>query len=293
MLRHGAPISRWGVHVCAGLLGLAAYGAITAVRWRSARVVAPWLALVGLLAIGSTLLAPGIDGMQRWHELGPLRIHPSALLLPALLVFAAGWLARHWLATHALLLTVQLVHFAQPDAGQATALGFGAVTLALVDSRPRWRLLLVAVYLLSIVGTWLRFDPLPPAPFVEDIVPQAFALAPVVGVVGLVSLALFVFSPVLGAGSGRGLPASLALVGYFAGSIVATGLGEYPVPLLGFGTSPTVGAFLGLAALRRLQVAVGGSRGVAVPARQAPANDERPRSKSALKLALFRARAAA
>ena len=46
----------------------------------------------------------------------------------------------------------------------------------------------------------------------------------------------------------------MALVGYFTGALVAARIGEFPVPLLGFGASPTVGAFLGLAALRRLQL---------------------------------------
>lgn len=296
MIGQGAPTSRWGVHLCAGLLGLAAYGVMTAVRFWPARGVAWSSALAGLLAIGSTLFTSGIDGVQRWYELGPLRIHPSALLLPALLVFAAGPLAGHWLATHALLLALQAVHFVQPDAGQATALGVGAMTLVLVDSRQRWRLMLIVLYLLSIAGTWSRFDPLPPAPFVEDIVPQAFALAPLVGVAGLGSLALFVFSPVLGGGSGRSSSASVALVGYFAGSLVAALLGEFPVPLLGFGTSPTLGAFLGLAALWRSQAgAAEDSRGRgALKRRRAQAN-ELPPPKSPLRLttALLRARRAA
>jgi hypothetical protein len=129
----------------------------------------------------------------------------------------------------------------------------GATTLVLAEPGQRSKYLLACLYLASIVATWLRFDPLPPAAFVEDIVQRAFELAPVAGVAGLSSLALLVVSPLPAAGRGRALPAALGLSGYFAGSLVAARFGEFPVPLLGFGTSPTVGAFLGMALFRHFQ----------------------------------------
>jgi hypothetical protein len=190
------------------------------------------------------------------------------MLVPILLVFAAEQLGRHRLAVHALLLGLQAVHFAQPDAGQATALGLGVIGLLLSDPRQRFKVPLVCSYLITIAGTWLRFDPLPPVMFVEDIVPQAFALTPVAGVVALASLALFVLSPLLSSRERGPIAPAAALVGYFAGSLIGTSFGEFPVPLLGFGTSPTVGAFLGLAAFRRLQLASSDTQHCDVPQSQ-------------------------
>lgn len=60
--------------------------------------------------------------------------------------------------------------------------------------------------------------------------------------------------------------AAFGLAAYFAGSLVAPCFGEFPVPLLGFGSSPLVGAFLGLAALRR----VAGRAAEARPTETAP-----------------------
>jgi len=84
--------------------------------------------------VGGTLLADGIEGVRRWYELGPVRLHPSALVCPALLVAAARRLRERPGSVHALLLSVQLVHALQPDAGQATAFGLGA--LAVVAGTP-------------------------------------------------------------------------------------------------------------------------------------------------------------
>lgn len=274
MVGRQAPIDRWGVHLSAGLIGISLMGALELapplrppLRWM--------LAVAGWLAVASTLLAPGIEGMQRWHELGPLRLHPSALLTPALLIFAASS-ATHRAAAHALLLVLQAVHLAQPDAGQATALGCGALALLLVDTRQRSKLPLATLYVASIIVGWLRPDPLPPAAFVEDILKQAFALGVLVGFAALLSLALLLISPFAGEPARRRSPATSALFAYFLGALFAPVFGEYPVPLLGFGTSPVIGAFLGLAALNRLRSSLAQRRSdTATHHVDSPADDDR------------------
>jgi hypothetical protein len=249
MVFGGASVARWGTHLAAALLGLAAYAALTSVR-RRVPGIGVAVALLAFVAVATTLVSTGLDGVQRWHELGPLRMHPSALLTPLVLVVGAGRVLRRHIAVHATLLALQGVHYLQPDAGQSTALAFGAIAFVLADSRHRQRTLLVLTYLLSAAATWARFAPLRSAAFVEDIVARSFALAPAWGVVALVSLLVLVASPQLDEQTRRSRPAAVALSAYWAAAILVAGVGEYPVPLLGFGTSPTLGAFLALAALR-------------------------------------------
>jgi hypothetical protein len=108
----------------------------------------------------------------------------------------------------------------------------------------------------------MRLDPLPPAPFVEDIVAVAFRVTPLVGVLSLLSMIPIALAPLAIAPTRTADPnvknARTGLALYLAGTIVVPIFGEFPVPLLGFGPSPVVGAFLGLAALeimaRRAQV---------------------------------------
>jgi hypothetical protein len=162
-----------------------------------------------------------------------------------------------------MLTACQLVHLAQPDAGQATALGAaGAWVLLKGTTSPVARGLAIAIAASSGL-VWLLPDPLPPAPFVEDIVAVAFGVTPLLGVLSLLSMLPIALAPLTIAPPHTAEPSvSQARTGlslYLAGTIVVPFFGEFPVPLLGFGPSPVVGAFLGLAALsilaRRAHVA--------------------------------------
>ena len=248
------------------MIGLAAYAAVAAARVRVPESGALVAALLAVAAVASTVLTDGIAGVSRWLELGPLRIHPSAVLAPSLLVFAAVHASTRPKRAHLVMAMLQAVHVLQPDAGQATALGAGAVVVTLGGAPGPLRTGGALVYGLSIAAAWLRPDPLPPAPFVEDIVWRAFTLAPALGVLAVLSLLASTAAP-LASGRRASRPAPVlaqrALVAYFAGALLATALGEFPVPLLGLGPSPTVGAFLGLAALQRVRSGV--ARGAIAP----------------------------
>jgi hypothetical protein len=265
MLAGGAPLARWGVHLVSALFGWFAYLIVRRLPGDGGWTGSRWVALASVVVIGSTLLGSAIDGVLRWHLIGPLRLHCSALLTPVLIVMAAGAVKARPIATGLCLTACQLVHVAQPDAGQATALGVAAAWLLVKEaSSPVARALGIA-NAAAIAIAWMRPDPLPPAPFVEDIVAVAFRGAPLVGVVALLSMIPIVLAPLASTPASAAAPpgksARVGLALYLAGTIVAPAFGEFPVPLLGFGPSPVVGAFLGLAALdalvRRHQVATG------------------------------------
>lgn len=271
MIAAGAPRSRWALHLASGALGLLAYFAVLgACRARrrgsdgAPRPPAPaaagadlagWAAIVAALA--ATLLGEGVEGVRRWIRLGPVLLHPSALLSPLALVLAWRRMAHRPRSTLLALACIQSVHIAQPDAGQATA--FGAATLVLLFGR-RSRLgdgtaALAALLAAASVGVaWVRPDPLAPAPFVEDIVQRAFGIGRLQGVLALASLIPLVCAPLL-VPRASGPPAPSAsiravLVAYLACSLAVVLVGGFPVPLLGFGSSPVIGALVGLAALR-------------------------------------------
>ncbi len=256
MLVGHAPMMRIGIQLLACLLGLIVYKIAVSSRLRLTPSVSTILILVGLAVLSSTLLTPGIDQVRRWHSLGGLRLHPSAILAPLLLLQAESRISTHPWQAHGLLLFAQVLHVLQPDAGQASALGAGALVLTFVGHRRLApRITLILLYLASIAAAWLRPDSLPPAPFVEDIVPRAFSYSVILGILTFCSLIPFILSPFLTAHSRPFSPplrpAPFALSAYFAVSAAATLFGEFPVPLVGFGASPILGAYLGLAALER------------------------------------------
>jgi hypothetical protein len=256
MLAGGALFPRWGVHLAAALLGWFAYLLVQRLPGDGAWLRSRWLPMVGVGLVGSTLLAADIDGVNRWHLVGPLRLHCSALLTPVLVVVAANAVRARPIATGAMLSACQLVHLAQPDAGQATALGAAGAWVLMKGTTSRTARGLGIAIALSSAIVWLRHDPLPPAPFVEDIVAVAFRVTPLLGVLAVLSMMPIALAPLLVAPAHTADPtvnaSRIGLALYLAGTLVVPFFGEFPVPLLGFGPSPLVGAFLGLAALQIL-----------------------------------------
>lgn len=289
MFGAGASSSRYLVQVVVGAVGALLSLAIA----RSPKLPARaglGLAAVAVLALAAPLVVGAdIDGVRRWVELGAYRVHPSMLVCPLILVFSAGALDRHPWWGHASLVTAQVVHALGPDRGQATALGLAAIALTLVGDRGRRRALvplyLVPLYAASIAVAWLRADPLGPAPFVEDIVARAFALSPIVGSTAVLACAASVCAPIVGSGahtvgdphgaSGSGeRAAALALVAYFAAGLLVPLVGQFPVPLLGFGASPALGAFLGLAVLDRRRRLARRERDASATTSAPPSNED-------------------
>lgn len=244
----GVPAALWGRNLAAWVVG-AAIAAGIAWAWRPATApMALWLAPLGL---GATFLAPGMDGVHRWTDLGPLHMNMAMLLLPAAIAAlpAADGAGRlSWAAT---LLSLALLT-AQPDASQATTLAAVVALVAAVSVRqmgPRLGLIAVAVGAAAVA--WLRPDPLLPVPEVEGIVGLAFAVSPVAGGLAVLSLAAVAAAPMLwtrAAAPGlrlAGAALGLCLLGWAATPM----FGAFPVPLVGVGLSPILGAWLGAGVL--------------------------------------------
>jgi hypothetical protein len=185
-------------------------------------------AFLGVALTAATLLAPGLEGVHRW--LGPLQMSP----------LAAPWvlsaLTQGRPSAVPLALVLQAVHVAQPDAGQATAFGIAAMVAA---ARRRVALPLAAMAALA----WMRPDPLAPVPHVELILGLAWA---VVGVGAPLALALLVAAPL-----GRLDRTGVAMALYLGAAVAVTGIGAFPVPVLGFGAAHVVGAWTALGLIAR------------------------------------------
>ncbi|MDZ4760015.1 MAG: hypothetical protein SGJ21_02960 [Alphaproteobacteria bacterium] len=249
---NGIASAVWVRNLAAWLVGAVAAYALG--RWFGAWLFPVVLTAAALLLV-STLFSAGQLGVHRWVGAGPLSINVAMLMLPAALVAVVaigrnttwGWLPA--LACLAILVT-------QPDASQATAFGTALIWIALKSrggNRIR-RMVFGGTALLLAAGSWLRPDPLLPVPEVEEIVQLAYAISPALAVLALASLLLFSLVP--GRLSKDGSPdvqlAGGALSVYFLICIAMPFIGAFPVPLLGVGISPVLGAWFGLGVLAAL-----------------------------------------
>ena len=249
---NGVPAGVWVRNGIAWIVGALAATGLSALKWRGTLQVAVWAAPAGLAA---SLLGPGIQDVHRWVALGPLHLNVAMLLLPAAVVAlavlctAGAWA---WLACLAALVLLVV----QPDASQATTLAAVAV-LAAFAAFPQTVLRVgVAVIATALAGlAWLRPDPLDPVAEVEGILGLAFDLSPwLAAAAGLLLVGVAILPVLWGL---RGSPTE-RLAGAALGLClllwaVAPFLGAFPVPLMGLGMSPIIGAWLGVGLLAGLR----------------------------------------
>jgi len=246
----GVPAGLWGRNLAAWLVGGLAAGALG--RWAGASTLRV-VALLAPLAVAASLFAQGQAGVHRWLSMGPLSINAAMLLLPAfvvaLVVLPQG---SPWIWIPALLTVGVLV--LQPDASQATALALALGVAALgARTQPtalRWGLAVAATALAALA--WTRPDPLQPVAEVEGVIGLAGHLSPWLAALAILSLVAFAATPAMVTlrspveavrWAGRAL--SVLLLAWCA----APALGAFPVPLVGIGLSPILGAWLGVGAL--------------------------------------------
>ena len=255
---HGVSPKAFGPNLAAAVLGIVLVALLGRRSWNHPDHLAPVLAATALALVAATLLFPSLDRVHRWISLGPVRLNASAVILPWVLL--ALWMllgqARLGLALGLVAMT-QVLHIAQPDAGQATAFAAGVlVLLGTTRSIPRGGR--VAGSAIAVMGAALalgRADRLSAVPHVERILHLAADQGVPWLLAALVALGCL-FLPMVHAvaewRSTRSEPAALAvcLGAYFGGALAATELGNFPVPLLGAGAGHVLGWYCALGILR-------------------------------------------
>lgn len=199
---------------------------------------------VGILLLLGTFIDPGIGNVHRWMRLGGFRLNVGEAFLPAFVVALTSIRKAQYLFA----LFVFAILFAQPDAGRVTAFAAASwVVFSFKRPSPIVRKLLI-VFLLIACLSWTRFDPLGRVSYVEDIATLAFARSWLFGIGSILSLLLLPLPFVIDYRVNRTVD-SLALAAYFMASIIVPFVGNFPVPVLGYGASGLVGYFVGLSVL--------------------------------------------
>lgn len=249
----GVPAGLWMRNLAAWGVGLLAAVALASWAGPRAAYAAAVLALLGLCA---SLVSPGLDGVHRWFAIGPVRINAAMLLSPALVVATAVLATRGWWGWLPAMLALVVLAW-QPDASQATALALAVCVLAAARrTDPLAPRIAVAAAAITVAGwTWTRPDPLQPVPEVEGIILLANSHSLFLAVACVLLLAALAASPILATRGGQpeGVAAAgVSLAALFAGWVVAPALGAFPVPIVGVGLSPILGAWLGIGLLASL-----------------------------------------
>lgn len=239
MVLGGAPAHYASINFAA--LALALGTGLLVARRRSAM---PWRVLLWIAPVGLTLtLLAGleIDGVSRWIGRAPLAIHAGMLLLP---LFCALVACRFDPLALAASFLVALMLALQPDRGTALAFACAMAVMAW-QHRTFAAAMGLVIALLALAVTILQPDSLAPVPFVEAVLQDAWRENADIAAALALALAAAIAGPFAAGRDG-------AVVGAFLGGLtLASLLGPYPTPLIGYGVAPILGCALALGFIRR------------------------------------------
>ncbi|ESQ84491.1 hypothetical protein AEAC466_09065 [Asticcacaulis sp. AC466] len=239
----GAPMRYLISNLAALLLGglaLAAFGVTVSKTPR-------WQGMLNL-AMGCGLLLTALfgyrmDGVARWIDLGHLLLQPSFIFLPVLIVSfarASGGLSLAGVVIAATALALQ------PDRAMACVLAAG-LAVRVATHADRYAVLAFIASLAAFIATLVQPDTLPATPYVEKVLFAAFNLHPLSGLAVLGGFALLIVPAALG---GRYDKANgdiyLTFGAVWLTALIASVLGNYPTPVVGYGGSAILGYVLSL-----------------------------------------------
>jgi hypothetical protein len=250
MRQLGVGTSAWSMNLGAAAIGLLVFALIRGLALPANRSAWCVMTIGSMTAIVLTFASGGLDGIYRWVSIGGFGLHASAIVAP-IIIASVGTAPSQHLAMATAVVTASLLAL-QPDAAQASSFAAACGVILMHDLRLVWyeRIgSLVALIACSVVSL-VREDPLKPVRHVEGILEVVTARGPAWAMLATVTLLLLPM-PYLLSWARRRQSLALALGVYVAMVTIAPTWGTFPVPILGYGVSPILGYYIGLALYAR------------------------------------------
>ncbi|GGE68930.1 hypothetical protein [Priestia taiwanensis] len=240
MNAHHVSPSIWGQNIVILLVGILVFSFILSINKTAGRQTVP--AIIYLLI--APFLNSGMEGVHRWVSLGPVHLYVASIFIPLLLIQLWKW--QNWWMPFSITVGIAILLFLHPDASQLSAFLIAMSILLWNKTSNKWlRFMMLGVTILFISLSWIFIDHLPPVAHVEDILYLVAEMGTGWLIAGVLSLFLLplpflCFPPE----TDKRLSQSLGI--YITVIILSTFLGNFPMPLMGFGVSPIIGYFIAL-----------------------------------------------
>ena len=216
------------------------------------------IGIVACLLIALTFLDRGLEGVHRWLALGPIVLQPAAIVLPSIITAMYALSLNLSLTENTknkenksvgigaiiLSMTMATLLVLQPDAAQMTAFAVAtSLLLVLRFGLKSFVPFLILILLGYTYFSWMRPDPIAPVMHVERIYELAYHRGLIYVLVAiLATVLLFVpFITIIYRKQSTNPLLVIALGGYFLTCLVATFIGNFPVPIIGYGLSAILG----------------------------------------------------
>lgn len=198
--------------------------------------------ILTLVLYALTFIDLGMDDVHRWLSLGPISVYISSMLAPILIIELWTLLENNnGLLVGVFTVIAAILLVLQPDASQLTA--FAIPMMIILFSKINNRILscfIIGILIFLVCTSWIYLDSLSAVIYVEEIVGLVMDMGLIWSILGILSLILLPMPfLVLPRANEKILSRCLGL--YFAIFITTTFLGDFPVPLMGYGISPIIG----------------------------------------------------
>ena len=248
MVAAGASQRYIVVNAAALAVGVLGASLIRRASMRDRRFAGASTIAIGLLLLATALFGVRVEGARRWIVVAGIALQPSLILLPlAIMLFAAN---RGWWASLGLMIA-GLGLAMQPDRAMAGTLAAGLAALWLYQREAPVTVALAAA-ISGLVATMLRADVVAPVAFVERVVQAAFAFHVLTGLAIVAGLATMLMPAAAGFRTHTKQREVFAVFGVAWLAVIAFAIaGNYPTPLVGYGSSAILGYCLSAAVLTR------------------------------------------
>jgi hypothetical protein len=244
----GAPHRYILVNAAALAIGVIVAASIRRVPVNDRRFAGALAVATGLLMLATAFLGVQIEGASRWLRVPGISLQPSLILLPLAMVHFArdrGWPSSIGLAIAGIGLGLQ------PDRAMAGTLAAGLTALWLHRREPPVTVALAAA-LAGLAATMLRADVVAPVSFVEQVVQSAFRFHVLTALTVVAGLATMLVPAAAGLSARSKEIEVFAVFGATWLAVIAFAIvGNYPTPLVGYGSSAILGYCLSAAMLTR------------------------------------------
>lgn len=242
MIRENVPIMIWMQNITVILLA-----AIVVFGTSKYRVKLNYkiIVFVSILLLGSTFWGPGIEGVHRWLRVPLFTLNISTIVIPITIAALYRLIEEMQFAASLIGIgVIAILLFLQPDAAQLLAFSIPMIAIMLKSkiSKIITAGFSVALFLLTL-RSWMKLDSLQPVNYTEGILGLLFDTSIILYIWGIIALlwipvCLFLIC------QKENRTMCVLITMYYWMMLLATFIGNFPVPFMGYGLSPILGFFI-------------------------------------------------
>lgn len=203
------------------------------------------IVFISILLLLLTFLQENNVGVRRWIQLSSFSLNISMIIIPLTIIAVNNLFKnKHIVFSSVSIIMISLILFFQPDASQLTGFSIAMLLCILNNELPKLsKILIIVILLMLTISSWIFLDSLQPVNYTKGILKMLGEVSIWLYILGLISIFLIPI-PFLIFSSEKNKIISICLALYYWIIALFSLLGDFPVPIIGYGSSPIIGYFI-------------------------------------------------